>query len=50
MNLSSLMENLRMIDEVALMELLEITSNDLVDAFADKIEDNEERLRQAIQD
>lgn len=34
-----LLKKLRKLDEVLLMELLEITSEDLVDAFLDKIDD-----------
>lgn len=37
---SDVLDKLRALDEVVLMELLEITSNDLVDAFIDKIEEN----------
>jgi hypothetical protein len=35
-----LLEKLRCLDEISLLELLEINSDDLVDAFLDKIEDN----------
>lgn len=35
-----ILDQLRSLDEVTLMELLEITSEDLVDAFIDRIEDN----------
>jgi hypothetical protein len=34
-----LLKKLRKLDEVLLMELLEITSEELVDAFLDKIDD-----------
>ena len=34
-----LLEKLRELDEVSLLELLEITSEELVDRFMDKIED-----------
>jgi hypothetical protein len=44
MNKSELLEELRNIDEVALLELLEITSSELVDAFLDKIDDNIDKL------
>jgi len=37
---SHVLDQLRSLDEVTLMELLEITSEDLVDAFIDRIEDN----------
>jgi len=39
MNKLELLEKLRSVDEVSLMELLEINSTDIVDAFLDKIED-----------
>lgn len=38
------MESLRKTDEVTLLELLELTSDDLVDAFLDKIRENKDRL------
>lgn len=31
-------------DEISLLELLELTSEDIVDAFIDKIVDNKEKL------
>ena len=34
-----LLNKLRRLDEVSLMELLELTSDDLVDAFLDKIDE-----------
>ena len=37
---SHVLDQLRSLDEVSLMELLEVTSEDLVDAFIDRIEDN----------
>ena len=37
---SHVLDQLRSLDEVTLMELLEVTSEDLVDAFIDRIEDN----------
>lgn len=39
-----LLEVLRGLDEISLLELLEITSEDIVDRFADKIEDNLDKL------
>lgn len=43
--MSELIELLRQVDEVTLLELLELTSDDIIDAFLDRIEDNEERVR-----
>lgn len=37
---SHVLDQLRSLDEVTLTELLEVTSEDLVDAFIDRIEDN----------
>ena len=34
-----LLEKLRQVDEVTLLELLDISTDELVDAFLDKIED-----------
>ena len=39
-----LLETLRHLDEVYLLELLEINSDDLVDRFLDKIEEKEDVL------
>jgi nucleoid DNA-binding protein len=39
MNKTELIEQLRDVDEVLLLELLDVTSTELVDAFLDKIED-----------
>ena len=44
MNRAELLEKLKKIDEVSLLELLEITSEQLVDAFLDIIDDKEEYL------
>lgn len=37
---SDLLTKLRSLDEVTLLELLDINSEEIVDAFLDKIEDN----------
>ena len=44
-----LAEKLQQLDEITLMELLEISSEDLVAAFPDKIEDNFDKLLEAIE-
>ena len=44
MNRQELLEALRKEDEVTLLELLEITSDDLVDVFVDKIDDNLDKM------
>jgi hypothetical protein len=40
MNFPEVLEQLKHEDETILLELLEITSEDLVDAFVDRIEEN----------
>lgn len=44
MNKIELIEELRKVDEVTLMELLDLTSEDLVDAFLDRIDENQGKL------
>ena len=39
-----LLEQLRLVDEITLLELLNITSDELVDQFLDKIDDNQTKL------
>lgn len=39
-----LLDELKHVDEVMLMELLEITSEDMVEKFSDKINENLDRL------
>lgn len=39
-----LLEELRRLDEVTLLEILQLNSDELVDAFLDKIEDNLDTL------
>jgi hypothetical protein len=43
-NKLELLEALRSVEELTLLELLEINSSDLVDAFYDKIEDNIDKI------
>lgn len=50
MNKIELIESLRQLDEITLMELLNLTSDDIVDAFLDKIAENQGRLIQFIYD
>ena len=45
-----LVEKLRKVDEVLLLELLDITSDEIVDRFIDKIVDNELRIRKEIEE
>jgi hypothetical protein len=48
MNKLELLEQLKKLDEVALLELLELTSEDIIDAFYDKVYDNIDRMYQYI--
>lgn len=50
MSTVELLEILRRTDEVALLELLELTSDDLVDMFMDLIVENENKIRKAVED
>ena len=50
MDKSSLLEKLRKTDEVLLLELLEITSEELVDAFYDKIQERYSYLERQVED
>ncbi|CAB5222392.1 hypothetical protein UFOVP369_4 [uncultured Caudovirales phage] len=43
-----LCEDLKKLDEITLMELLNLNSEEIVDAFQDKIEDNFERLSKEV--
>ena len=42
--LEDIKDKLKQLDEVTLMEVLEITSEDLVDRFVDRIEQKQETL------
>ena len=37
-------DELKKLDEITLLEVLDITSEDIVDRFSDKIEDNYDKL------
>lgn len=50
MNQVELVEKLRELDEVTLLDLLEITSTDLVDHFLDKIIEKNDHIRQELQE
>jgi hypothetical protein len=51
MNLSSeLIEKLRQLDELTILELLELTTADLIDAFPDRIEDNYNRVIRELEE
>ena len=44
------MEKLKMVEEVTLMEMLEISSEDLIDRFVDRIEEKFETLESEVDD
>ena len=48
LTLPEICERLKQLDEVTLLELLEITSADLVDKFADVIEERADQLQQQV--
>ena len=48
--LDDLKDKLKQLDEVTLMELLEITSEDLVDRFSDLIEKQQDSLENDFDD
>lgn len=48
--ITELFEKLKKLDEVVLMELLEIDSESLVERYKDEIDDNYEKLLQAVED
>lgn len=52
MNLTfeELKEKLKMLDEVLLVEMLDIRSDDIVERFYDVIEDQQQKLRRMIDD
>lgn len=47
---TEIIKKLRKLDEVLLMELLEVTSDDLVDAFLDKIDDKLTYIASQLED
>ena len=48
--LEELKERLAGLDEVTLMELLDIHSDELVEAFEDKIEEEQDKLKRVLND
>ena len=49
LTLVDIIDKLRMIDEVSLLEVLEITSEDIVDRFEDRIEERMDYLLEDLQ-
>lgn len=50
LTLEELKEKLASLDEVMLMEILDIHSDELVEAFEDRIEDNINKLQRMLDD
>lgn len=48
LTLEEVKERLAMLDEITLMELLDIHSDELVEAFEEKIEDNIDKLAKEV--
>ena len=50
LTLDELKERLASLDEITLMELLDIHSDELVEAFEDKIEEEQDKLKRMLDD
>ena len=50
LTLSDVINHLKRIDEISLLEILEISSEDIVDRFQDKIEENYDSLREDLEE
>lgn len=50
LTLDELKERLASLDEITLMELLDIHSDELVEAFEDRIEENIDKLKRMLND
>ena len=48
--LEELKERLSMLDEISLMEILDIHSDELVEAFEDRIEEQQDKLQRMLED
>lgn len=48
--LEELKERLSSLDEITLMELLDIHSDELVEAFEDRIEEEQDKLKRMLND
>jgi hypothetical protein len=49
LTLREIQERLMQLDEISLLEILNITSEDLVERFADKIEDRADNLEEELE-
>lgn len=48
MTYDELLEKLKLVDELSLLELLELTSDDLVEQFSNKINENLDRVHRYL--
>lgn len=48
LTLQELKERLKRLDELSLLELLDVTSEEIVEMFVDRIEDNFDRLMSEV--
>jgi len=48
LTLQELKERLKRLDELSLLELLDVTSEEIVEMFVDRIEDNFDRLMNEV--
>lgn len=49
LTLSDVLDRLKKIDEVSLLEVLDIDSNDIVDRFVDRVEERFDELQEELQ-
>ncbi len=50
MDRAELLDRLKALDEVLLLELLQLTSEDICDAFLDRIAEYEDNIRRSLED
>lgn len=50
LTIPDIMDKLKHIDEISLLEILEVTSEDLVNRFVDRIEDKADELEGELND
>lgn len=50
LTLSDVINHLKRIDEISLLEILEISSEDIIDRFQDRIEEKYDSLREDLEE
>ena len=50
LTIPDIMDKLKQVDEISLLEILEVTSEDLVNRFVDRIEDKADELEGVLDD